>query len=48
MGTCKSFAIRADRPMYIHADGEVFTSFGSHIQGIKFEIQPGALQIVCG
>jgi YegS/Rv2252/BmrU family lipid kinase len=48
MGTCQSFSIRADSPMYIHADGEVFTSFGSNLQGIKFEIQPGALRVVCG
>ncbi len=48
MGTCKSLSIRADRPMYIHADGEIFTSFGSNLKGLKFEILPGALQVVRG
>lgn len=48
MGKCKNFSIRADRPMYAHADGEVFTSFGSDIKGLSFEMLPGALQVVCG
>ncbi len=46
MGTCKTFNIVADRPMYIHADGEIFTSFGSNLKGLSFEILPNALQVV--
>ena len=48
MGACKSFSIHADRPMYIHADGEIFTSFGSNLKGLSFEIVPGALQVIRG
>lgn len=48
MGKCKNFSINADRPMYIHADGEVFTSFGTDLKGVSFEILPGALQVVRG
>ena len=48
MGFCKSLSIKADRPMYIHADGEIFTSFGSDLKGIKFDVLPGALQVVRG
>ncbi len=48
MGTCQTFSIHADRPMYIHADGEIFTSFGSNLKGLSFEILPKALQVVRG
>ncbi len=48
MGTCKTFKIKTDKPMYIHADGEVFTSFGSNLRGVSFEILPNALQVVRG
>jgi YegS/Rv2252/BmrU family lipid kinase len=48
MGVCKTFEIRADRPMYIHADGEIFTSFGSNLKGLRFEILPNALRVVRG
>lgn len=48
MGTCKTFNISSDRPMYIHADGEIFTSFGSNLKGLRFEVLPKALQVVHG
>jgi diacylglycerol kinase family enzyme len=48
MGTCKNFSVRADRPMYIHADGEIFTSFGSNLKGLTFEVLPKTLKVVCG
>jgi YegS/Rv2252/BmrU family lipid kinase len=48
MGSCKTFSIKADRPMYAHADGEVFTSFGSNMRSLSFELLPVALQVVCG
>jgi len=48
MGTCKTFNILADLPMYVQADGEIFTSFGSNLKGLNFEILPQALRIVRG
>jgi YegS/Rv2252/BmrU family lipid kinase len=48
MGTCKNLSIQADRPMYIHADGEIFTSFGSNLKGLRFEVLPQALKVVRG
>ena len=48
MGKCKTLSVHADRPMYIHADGEIFTSFGSNLKGINFEILPSALRVVRG
>jgi diacylglycerol kinase (ATP) len=46
MGQCTRFNMRANRPLYIHLDGEVYTSFGSNLREIKFEILPGALSVV--
>jgi len=48
MGTCKSFSVRADLPMYIHTDGEIYTSFGSNLKGLSFDMIPNGLQIVKG
>jgi len=48
MGTCKKFTLSADRPLYIHADGEIFSGPGSDVRKVSFEILPGALKIVRG
>jgi diacylglycerol kinase family enzyme len=48
MGACKKFSMTADRPLYIHADGEIFTSFGSNLHKVTFEILPDALKVVRG
>ncbi len=48
MGSCRKFAMTSDRPLYIHADGEIFTSFGSNLRKVTFEILPSALKVVRG
>lgn len=48
LGECKKLALTSDRPLYIHADGEVYTNFGSNLHGLTFEILPGVLQVVKG
>jgi diacylglycerol kinase (ATP) len=48
MGTCRKFALTSDRPVYIHADGEIYTSFGSNLRKVDFEILPAALKVVKG
>lgn len=48
MGEFKKFTMTSDRPLYIHADGEVFTSFGSDLRKVSFEILPQALKVVKG
>jgi YegS/Rv2252/BmrU family lipid kinase len=48
MGTCKKMSVSADRPMYIHADGEIYTSFGSNLRKVTFEVLPKALKVVRG
>ncbi|MBM3150856.1 MAG: diacylglycerol kinase family lipid kinase [Chloroflexi bacterium] len=47
-GTFRKLALASDRPLYIHADGEIFTGFGSNTRQIKVEIAAGALQVVGG
>jgi YegS/Rv2252/BmrU family lipid kinase len=46
MGTCKKMSLIADRPLYIHADGEVYAGFGADIRKLSLEIMPGALKVV--
>jgi len=48
LGDFKKMSITTDRPLYIHADGEVFTNFGSNLRNVSFEILPGALKVVRG
>lgn len=48
MGTCKKFSLTADRPLYIHADGEIFSGPGSDVRKVSFEILPNALKVVRG
>lgn len=48
MGEYKKFSLSSDSPLYIHADGEIFTSFGSNLKNVNFEILPQALKVVHG
>ncbi len=46
LGSCTRMQVKADRPLYIHADGEILTSFGSNLRQLSFELLPGALKVV--
>jgi YegS/Rv2252/BmrU family lipid kinase len=48
LGSCKRMSVTADRPMYIHADGEIYSGFGSNVRKVTFEVVPGALKVVRG
>jgi YegS/Rv2252/BmrU family lipid kinase len=48
IGSFQRMTITSDRPLYIHADGEIFTSFGSNLKKATFEILPQALKVVRG
>ena len=48
MGTCKKLTITADRPLYIHADGEIYSGPGTDLRKVSFEILPNALKVVRG
>lgn len=48
LGSCKTLSLRADRPLYIHADGEIFSGFGTDIRQLQIEVLPNALQVIRG
>ncbi len=48
LGSCRSMSLKSSLPLYIHLDGEVYTSFGSNLRGVSFEMLPGALKIIKG
>jgi diacylglycerol kinase (ATP) len=48
LGSCKKLSVTSDRPMYIHADGEIYTAFGSNLRALTLEVLPGALKVVRG
>lgn len=47
-GQIKTFSLVSDRPLYIHLDGEIYTNFSSNLHEVRFEVLPGALQVVRG
>ena len=48
LGRCKKFTLTSDRPLYIHADGEIFSGPGTDVRQVSFEILPNALKVVRG
>ncbi|MDX1435221.1 MAG: diacylglycerol kinase family lipid kinase [Anaerolineales bacterium] len=46
MGQCRSLALKADRPLYIHTDGEMFAGFGTDVRQLKITMHPAALEVV--
>jgi len=46
MGQLQTMKLEADRPLYIHIDGEVFSGFGTDVRKLKFELLPNALEVV--
>ncbi len=48
LGSCTRMSVTADRPMYVHADGEIYTGFGSNLRALTLEVLPGALKVVRG
>ncbi len=48
LGSCRKLSVMGDRAMYIHADGEIYTSFGSDLRQATIEVVPGALKVVRG
>lgn len=48
MGSCTKFSLDSEKPIYIHADGEIYTSFGSNLHKVDFEILPDVLRVIRG
>ncbi len=48
LSTFKKMRMTSNAPLYIHADGEIFSNFGSNIRDITVEVLPKALKVVRG
>lgn len=46
LGACRRIQVTSDQPLYIHTDGEIFTSFGSSVRKATIEVAPQALRVV--
>jgi len=46
MGQLKQMSLIADRPLYIHTDGEIFAGFGVDIRELTIQIHPAAIEVV--
>ena len=46
MGQMRRINIQADRPVTIHADGEVISGFGTDVRSINLEIVPSVLEVM--
>ncbi len=45
VGRFRRMHLRADRPLQIHMDGEIFAGFDTHIQELEITLQPHALRV---
>ncbi len=48
IGQFKKISLTSEHPLYIHIDGEIYTSFGSNLRGLSVEIAPDALKVIKG
>ena len=46
MGQFTRMTLQADRPLYIHIDGEIFAGFGVDVRKLEIEILPGAIEVM--
>ena len=46
MGEFHRLDLKADRPLYIHTDGEIFAGFGMDVRQLSVEILPGEIQVI--
>lgn len=46
MGRFHKLQLRSEKPVNIHADGEVVSGFGMDVRSVKVEVVPGALELI--
>ncbi len=46
LGQFKRLELRSEKPLNIHADGEVISGFGTDVRNVSVEVVPGALEII--
>jgi YegS/Rv2252/BmrU family lipid kinase len=47
LGACRTMSIRAEKPLCVHLDGEIYAGFDSNSRQLKIEVLPAALRLVC-
>jgi YegS/Rv2252/BmrU family lipid kinase len=45
-GTATRYRVKADAPLDIHIDGEIFAQISQNISEVEFTVVPGALQVI--
>lgn len=46
MGQFQRLDLKADRPLYIHVDGEIFSGWGMDVRTLNVELLPGELEVI--
>ena len=46
LGEFKEFHLTFDRPMAIHADGEIYVGFESEVRELSVKLLPSELQLI--
>jgi len=46
LGQCRRLQLTSERPVTVHADGEIFAGFTSQVTQLSVEIMPGAVQVI--
>jgi diacylglycerol kinase (ATP) len=46
LGEFHKLELHADRPLYIHTDGEIYSGFGMDVRNLSLEILPGAIEVM--
>ncbi len=45
-GTFKKIILKSDKPLWIHADGEIFAGFSSQVNELTLEVVPNAIELI--
>lgn len=46
MGMIRELKLKSDRPLYIHADGEIFSGFGTDVRELTIRVLPAAIEVM--
>jgi YegS/Rv2252/BmrU family lipid kinase len=46
MGQFSRLKLKADRPLYIHTDGEIFAGWGTDVRNLAVEIMPAEIEVM--
>jgi diacylglycerol kinase (ATP) len=46
LGKFQELSLKADSPLHIHTDGEIFAGFGTEVKNLSVKVLPGAIDVV--